>query len=366
MPLPCETSSPPRVGEADGEVEHLVDDRTLRRSLEGLEHLVGHREERLAQDVRREPVAHASSSITRFDELVHGHRLPGQDEHRGGRLLDDAGPGEPIAGVERSAFDDRRPAAPRRARRGRRRAAGAREPASASVGPLDRFAARRRDAHARLDDLDRGGEAERVRLLGGGVESLSQALEEVVVDRPVAERHLERVLLADVPQAGRTARRDARRPRVRARRAASTSSASNSGPRTDGSSGPTCVRTASARRSPSSIPSAEKWPGAGGITVRATPSSRASSAACSGPAPPNATSAKSRGSWPRRSVTSRSAWNICASTYRRTPRAAVAASTPSRPAEPRQAPMRRVDVERHRAAEEVRRGRAARRRGSRR
>ena len=44
------------------------------------------------------------------------------------------------------------------------------------------------------------------------------------------------------------------------------------------------------------------------------PSSSASSQACSGPAPPNATSAKSRGSWPRSTDTTRSARSISALT----------------------------------------------------
>src|SRR6266545_333759 len=64
------------------------------------------------------------------------------------------------------------------------------------------------------------------------------------------------------------------------------SSSSNSGASTPGSSCPTWVRTASERSSERSIPNAEKLPGAGGITVLDTPSSRARGAAWSGPAPP--------------------------------------------------------------------------------
>ena len=220
--------------------------------------------------------------------------------------------------------------------------------------PLDRFAPRGRDAHARLDELDRGRESERICLLGRGVETIPQAFEEVR-RRSVRRRAAPRACaLARRIAGARTARCDARppparappRPRARARRTEAPSAVR--------SSGPTCVRTASARKSPSSIPSAEKWPGAGGITVRATPSSRASSAACSGPAPPNATNVKSRGSCPRRSVTSRSACDICATTVAEDASGRRRGVHAHPPAEPRQASMRRVDVERHRAAEEVR------------
>ena len=57
-----------RVGDADREVQDLVDHRGLRRTLQGDEHLVGHGDEGLPQDIHREPVGarHPSSSITRF------------------------------------------------------------------------------------------------------------------------------------------------------------------------------------------------------------------------------------------------------------------------------------------------------------
>ena len=51
------------------------------------------------------------------------------------------------------------------------------------------------------------------------------------------------------------------------------------------------------RRSPSAL----VMPGRAGISTVGIASSRASATACSGPAPPNANSAKSRGSWPRAS-----------------------------------------------------------------
>ncbi len=59
------------------------------------------------------------------------------------------------------------------------------------------------------------------------------------------------------------------------------------------------------------------------------PVSRPSALACSGPAPPNATSAKSRGSKPCCTETSRSAPNMFSLTMSMIP--AAAASTESRP-----------------------------------
>ena len=66
-------------------------------------------------------------------------------------------------------------------------------------------------------------------------------------------------------------------------------------------------RTRSRRSSLATRPSAERTPAAAGTSTLPIPSSSASAHACSGPAPPNATSAKSRGSWPRSTETSRSA-----------------------------------------------------------
>ena len=60
------------------------------------------------------------------------------------------------------------------------------------------------------------------------------------------------------------------------------------------------------------------------------PSSRASAAACSGPAPPKAKSAKSRGSWPRDSDTMRMAPAILSLAMRRMAAALASASSPSR------------------------------------
>ena len=65
------------------------------------------------------------------------------------------------------------------------------------------------------------------------------------------------------------------------------------------------VLTKSWRRSATTQPSALVMPGRAGTSTLGRPSSRASAEACSGPAPPKANSAKSRGSWPRDTDTMR-------------------------------------------------------------
>ena len=69
-------------------------------------------------------------------------------------------------------------------------------------------------------------------------------------------------------------------------------------------------------------------PGRAGTSTFGRPSSRASAEACSGPAPPKANSAKSRGSWPRDTDTMRIAPAIFMLPSLST---AAAAPTPSRP-----------------------------------
>ena len=76
-------------------------------------------------------------------------------------------------------------------------------------------------------------------------------------------------------------------------------------------------------------PSAFVIPGRAGTITLGMPSSCASSAACRGPAPPNANSAKSRGSWPRASDTMRSAPAMRSLAMRSTAAAASSASMPS-------------------------------------
>ena len=69
---------------------------------------------------------------------------------------------------------------------------------------------------------------------------------------------------------------------------------------------------------------AEPRPGRKGTITSGMPRSRASSTAYKGPAPPKATSAKSRGSWPRFTETRRIAPAMLARVTRKIPVAAFA------------------------------------------
>src|SRR3954454_18152658 len=93
--------------------------------------------------------------------------------------------------------------------------------------------------------------------------------------------------------------------------------------------------------------------------------SAATALACSGPAPPNATSANSRGSWPRWTETSRSAPAIVSFAIARMPPAAASSDRAAPAARVERQPRRvgdrlprgarLLDVERHLAADEPRR-----------
>src|SRR5579884_1655239 len=76
------------------------------------------------------------------------------------------------------------------------------------------------------------------------------------------------------------------------------------------------------------MPSAEKWAGRRGTTTVGRWSSRAISQACSGPAPPKATKAKSRGSKPRSTEMPRMASDILATAMRTMPSAASITESP--------------------------------------
>ena len=100
-------------------------------------------------------------------------------------------------------------------------------------------------------------------------------------------------------------------------------------PSASDSSGWLTVATKSWRRSATTQPSALVRPGRAGISTVGIASSCASAAACSGPAPPNANSAKSRGSWPRARLTMRIAPAILSLATRTIAAAAAVASSPS-------------------------------------
>ena len=87
----------------------------------------------------------------------------------------------------------------------------------------------------------------------------------------------------------------------------------------------TCARPPGGAASTADRPPTPRPRAAGRSTAR-MPSASAIAHACNGPAPPNATSASSRGSTPRSTVTARTACSIAASTTATTP----AASTPAR------------------------------------
>ena len=83
------------------------------------------------------------------------------------------------------------------------------------------------------------------------------------------------------------------------------------------------------------------------------PSARATSAPCSGPAPPNATSAKPRGSSPFCTVRELIAFAMLALTIVRMPSAASSRPRPSCSARPADGAPRGSGVEPHRAAEKI-------------
>ena len=115
------------------------------------------------------------------------------------------------------------------------------------------------------------------------------------------------------------------------------------------------VRTNVARMSVSSNPDVERTPGRGGTTTVGISSSSARRQAWSGPAPPKATRAKRRGSWPRPTETVRMARAMALSMISTMP--AAASSTPRRRGRPTRASM---------AARAAFTSRAARRPGARR
>ena len=109
----------------------------------------------------------------------------------------------------------------------------------------------------------------------------------------------------------------------------SSANADSSSVRVSSLSGLSTVVANSYSRSDISIPNAENAAGTCGTMVSVMPISRASIGPRSGPAPPKASSANSRGSSARSTVISRSAPTVRASRTRRTLAAAWGASIPS-------------------------------------
>ncbi len=113
------------------------------------------------------------------------------------------------------------------------------------------------------------------------------------------------------------------------------------------------VRIWSYLRSLVSRPIAEVMPGYGGTITSGMPSDSATSAACIGPAPPKATSANSRGSWPFWTVRERIAPAMFAFAIVTMPSAASSSGRPSSSASALHGRDGRVAVELHLAAEEA-------------
>ena len=118
---------------------------------------------------------------------------------------------------------------------------------------------------------------------------------------------------------------------------------------------PICVRDSSKRRSVASMPQADNTEATRGTMTRARPSWRAISVACNPAAPPNANSAKRRGSTPRRTETSRTPSAMFVLMTRWMPRAAASRSMPSAAGDAIDGALGRPLVETARAAEKIRR-----------
>ena len=108
-----------------------------------------------------------------------------------------------------------------------------------------------------------------------------------------------------VAQLYRALRHSLRRPAPRGRPRPCRPAPAAPRPLSPAASGASSGRMNSCTASAASMPAAENTPDTGLISTRAMPRSRATSTACSGPPPPNAISARSRGSLPRSTVTAR-------------------------------------------------------------
>ena len=111
----------------------------------------------------------------------------------------------------------------------------------------------------------------------------------------------------------------------------------------------------SLRNSATRSPTAHSRPGEGGTMTGNEPISWATAFACSGPAPPKATSAKSRGSWPRCTETRRRAPAMFSLTMATMPSAASSTDRPMASPIGLHRGAGGLDVERHLAAEQARR-----------
>ena len=255
------------------------------------EGLVGHRAQRVGQDLERDRVevrrgvGHGASSIRRLPAASTVRVVAREEQGRGVELLDHRRPGSALARLQRRALVDRRSAAPDP---GRTRPARARPARAASRSP--RACLRRRRpvepaarGQAEVHDLHRI-----VRVVSSHRRSRaprrSAARSPAASGRsPDVERHRELEVLADVAQiqaelepAG--GRRHAPRARTRLRPAAATRrSGCGSRSRSDASTGSRRPATKSSLRSETTRPWAHRMPGAAGTRIRRMPSAAATS-----------------------------------------------------------------------------------------
>ena len=278
-------------------------------------------------------------------------RVAREDERGRVRLLDHGRPGDDGAGrrARRGGRSGSRPAARRRTRPGGSSARA--EPPRARDGTGARRVAADR-GHPQVDQLDRLARQARSRTGARARRSVEQLVPQRRPSSPSAStgprarssgpRSAVEPKRATTALAGVDARAQVRRPRrgqpLDAPRAGRARRASPSGR----------SRSARGRPAPAAIaaPNAEQRPGCGGTRTVAIPSRSATARACSGPAPPKAISAKSRGSSPRSTAISRIALAMFSSAVRSAASAAARASSPS------------VVAERRVRADALRRGRA--------
>ena len=173
-------------------------------------------------------------------------------------------------------------------------------------------------------------------------------------------RHRQLVRLPDVSHVDAAARRSALAPRnpsaARSRRARATSGDARDveprhGQRVSQVDAPTPSSRASRQRPACRAQTTRRHDAEPGRSRCRAP--RARSAACIPPAPPNATSANRRGSWPRSSETTRIARSMLAFATRMTPSARSSTDSRSRRASDPAARPGTLDVETHAAAEKV-------------
>ena len=265
---------------------------------------------------------------------VGGRGVPGQHEGGGVHLDDDRGTGHHVAGPQLQPVVEARRRRSRRRRRSGCRRCG-RPPASPSPGSSRIGATCGRGpvtvARALTNSCSARQGKEKSRSCSASKRRASRPARPARRERRV-EGDRELVALPDEAHVGGVGG-DLRGPPVRparpaAGRPASASSAKIVAQLADVQVGQACAAPCGRTRRAAEVvasPSAHSTPGDGGTITGQAPVSRPSALACSGPAPPNATSAKSRGSKPCCTLTSRSPPSMFSLTMSTMPAAAASA-----------------------------------------